>query len=463
MKINQTNAADTATELHVVCPADESTVASLPAASPKDVEQTMGRAQAAQTNWIGQDDAAIRSALEAAAAAIEEHSLELGSLVCAEMGRPAHLAQLEAVRAASWFQFYAHLNQPPLTTTRAGWEERRPLGVVVAITPWNYPLLTAAWKLAPALLARNAVVLKPSQYAPMAASRMIDIVNDYLPEGLVQVLIGGNELGARLVRHPVPRKVTLTGSTEAGRQVAVAAAATMKRLTLELGGNDAALVLHDCDVDTVADGIFEAAFRNNGQVCTAVKRVYVPRARHRAVVDALADRARAARVGDGRADDSVALGPVANLAQLRRVEDLVERSRAAGAQIAVGGHRREESGYFYPPTVVSTSRDDDPLVREEQFGPAVPVLAYDDLDEAVSRANDSEYGLGGSVWGSDHGAATATAARLEVGSSWVNSHGIVTPDLAFGGVALSGVGLENGLHGLESFQQIHTAFAPPPR
>jgi len=442
--------------LDVVGPADEEVIASLPIVRADEAEEALIASAAAQVEWAQLDTEVHRQQLDSIATVIEAHTDELGDLVCAEMGRPRRQARAEAARAAAWFRHYAAFDQRPPNQTTTGWEERRPLGLVVAITPWNYPLLTAAWKIAPALRAGNAVVLKPSPFAPLAAGRLVDLIGGVLPEGLVRAMVGGNQLGEFLVRHPVPRMVSLTGSIGAGRHVAASAASTMKRLTLELGGNDAAIVLPECEVDTVAAGVFETAFRNNGQVCTAVKRLYVHRESYEHIVDALVDRARAVNVGDGRQDDAVDLGPVANQPQLKRVDALVRASRAAGSTVLAGGERRDGSGYFYPPTIVGATSDQDPLVREEQFGPALPVVAYDSIDEAVRRANDTEFGLGGSVWGTDVATATATARRLEVGTAWVNAHGVVTPDLAFGGIRMSGLGSENGELGLESFQQVHT-------
>jgi acyl-CoA reductase-like NAD-dependent aldehyde dehydrogenase len=314
-------------------------------------------------------------------------------------------------------------------------------------------VLLAVWKLAPALLAGNTVVLKPSPLTPLTTLRLGELCRELLPPGVVNVISGGDDLGRRIVRHRVPRKITFTGSVSAGRSVAAAAGESIKRLTLELGGNDAALLLPGIDAGSVADDLIHAAFINSGQACNAVKRLYVHERDHAAVVEAVAERAAALRVGDGL-DEDCDLGPLINEAQLLRVAALVDNARAGGGTVVTGGRRLTRRGFFFAPTVVTGLEAGDRLVEEEQFGPVLPVIAYRDVDRAVDEINAGPFGLCGSVWSSDLEAATAVATRLDCGSAWVNQHLAMGPHLPFGGSKFSGIGTENGIAGLLEYTQL---------
>jgi acyl-CoA reductase-like NAD-dependent aldehyde dehydrogenase len=260
-----------------------------------------------------------------------------------------------------------------------------------------------------------------------------------------------------MTSHPVPRKISFTGSIETGKKVAMAAAPDLKRVTLELGGNDPAIVLDDADPAVVADGIFGGAFANNGQICSAIKRVYVPERMYDEVVEALASRARAVRVGDGTDADSK-LGPINNAPQFERVTELVADALAHGAHAAAGGKPMDRPGYFFEPTVLSGLSDGVRIVDEEQFGPALPVISYRDIDDAVERANGTHFGLSGSVWGTDTERATEIAGRLEAGTAWVNIHLAMGPQFPFGGFKWSGIGVENGPWGLHEFTDVQTMY-----
>jgi acyl-CoA reductase-like NAD-dependent aldehyde dehydrogenase len=278
-----------------------------------------------------------------------------------------------------------------------------------------------------------------------------------LPPGVLNVVSGGNELGAWMTAHPVPRKISFTGSVATGKHVAASAAPDLKRVTLELGGNDAAIVLDDADPAVIADGLYNAAFRNSGQICSAIKRVYVPQALHDDVVDALAERASAAKVGDGM-DPTSELGPINNLPQFERVKGLVADALAGGGRAAAGGAPLDRPGYFFAPTVLTGVSEGTGIVDEEQFGPALPVLTYRDVDEAVDRANATTFGLSGSVWSADPDRASAVASRLECGTAWVNTHLAVGPSQPFGGFKWSGLGVENGPWGLAGFTEIQVQY-----
>jgi acyl-CoA reductase-like NAD-dependent aldehyde dehydrogenase len=312
-------------------------------------------------------------------------------------------------------------------------------------------------KLAPALLAGNTVVLKPSPFTPLATLRLGELLRSVLPPGVVNVVSGSDALGAWMTEHPAVRKISFTGSVATGKRVAAAAAPDLKRITLELGGNDPAIVLDDADVSAVADGIFWGSFSNSGQICSAIKRVYVPRSLHGALVDALADRARAVKVCDGR-EEGAQLGPISTRPQFERVCELVRDALARGAKAAAGGAPLEGPGNFFAPTVLTNVEDGVRIVDEEQFGPALPVIAYRDLEDAVARANHTHFGLAGSVWSADADRAAKVASRLECGTAWVNTHLIQGPSQPFGGFKWSGIGVENGPWGLAGFYELQTLY-----
>jgi acyl-CoA reductase-like NAD-dependent aldehyde dehydrogenase len=326
---------------------------------------------------------------------------------------------------------------------------------VGAITPWNFPILLAVWKIAPALLAGNTVVIKPSPFTPLATLELGAALRDVLPAGALNVVSGGDELGSWITSHAVPRKISFTGSVATGKKVAAAAAPDLKRMTLELGGNDAAIVLPDVDPQAVAEKLFWGAFENTGQICSAIKRVYVHEDAYRPLVEKLAEHARAVKVGSGLEPDTQ-LGPLNNAPQFERVTELVNEARAAGASIEAGGDPLPGGGYFFAPTIVGDVAEGVRLVDEEQFGPALPVLTYRDVDDAIERANATPYGLSGSVWSGDTERAAELAGRLECGTAWVNKHLDIVPHAPFGGAKWSGIGVENGPWGLLGFTELQT-------
>jgi acyl-CoA reductase-like NAD-dependent aldehyde dehydrogenase len=395
--------------------------------------------------------------------ALDGHADELAGLLTAEQGKPLGAARYEVGETARWLRAAAALELPVQTILDDGAARaelrRRAIGVVAAITPWNYPLLLAGWKLGPALRAGNTVVLKPSPYTPLATLRLGEIVNEVLPSGVVSVVSGGDELGAWMTSHPAVGKVSFTGSVATGKKVMTSAADSLKRLTLELGGNDAAIVLDDADPEAIGKGLFWGAFINCGQICAGIKRIYVPEALHDDVVDVLAERARRVRVGPGT-QEGVHIGPIQNRPQFDRVRGLVADALADGASAAAGGAPLGEPGYFFAPTILTGAREGMRIVDEEQFGPAVPVLTYRTLDEAVDRANATRFGLSGSVWSSDLDHAAEVASRLDCGTAFVNDHLALDPGLPFGGSKESGLGVENGPWGLQEFTQLQVVHRP---
>jgi acyl-CoA reductase-like NAD-dependent aldehyde dehydrogenase len=444
----------------VVNPATGEVVAHAPDCSRSDVDEAFLTATGAFAGWAADEPARCR-AMRAAADAVEAAGERIAPVLTTEQGKPLAQALAEVRGAAAWLRYYADLQIAPqlIQDDEVARVEvvRRPLGVVAAIASWNYPVLIASWKLAPALRAGNTVVLKPSPYTPLATRMLCEEIDQFVPAGVVNLVTGGNDLGAWMTTHPVPRKVTFTGSTATGKRVAQAAASDLKRITLELGGNDAAIVLDDADPAAIAERLFTGAFRNSGQICTAIKRVYVAESIHDELVSALVERVSAAKVGDGIEPDTE-IGPLNNVPQLERVEELVAEALAAGGTAATGGFRPDRPGYFFAPTVVTDVAEGVRLVDEEQFGPALPVMRFRDVDEAVRRANATTYGLCGSVWSSDAERASAVAARLECGTTWVNTHLAVGPHQPFGGHKWSGIGVENGVAGLESFTDIQTQY-----
>lgn len=438
----------------VVNPATAEIFAQAPDCTQEQLDQAMSAALSAFNFWRRDDDAR-RSALRKAAEIIEANADSLVPLITSEQGKPLREASMEIENSCVWLRYYADLDLPRENVQHSDGSYveilRRPLGVVAAITPWNVPVLLATWKIAPALRAGNTVVLKPSPYTPLATLQLGELLLEAFPAGVLNVVSGADPLGAAMVAHPTPRKVAFTGSTDTGKKVAQTAAKDLKRITLELGGNDPAIVLPDADSERIADQIFQSSFANSGQICNAVKRIYVHERLHDDLVEALADHARGARVGDGH-DERTEIGPLNNLPQLARISELVDEAVAAGAVPVAGGRRLDRPGYFFTPTILSELDDGTRIVDEEQFGPALPVVRYRDVNDAIERANRSAYGLTASVWSNDIERAAQIAAEIDCGQASVNAHGNSgLPHLPFGGHKCSGIGVENGPWGLAEY------------
>jgi len=444
----------------VVNPATGAVFTQAPDCTRAQLDAAMESAQKAYRDWRTDEDAR-RDALRRVADALFGAAGDLGPVLTAEQGKPLAEASMEVLGAGVWFKYFADLELPRqvIQDDDTAFAEvlRRPLGVVAAITPWNFPLILASWKIAPALLAGNTMVLKPSPFTPLSTLKLGELLAGILPPGVLNVVSGGDELGQWMTSHPVPRKISFTGSVATGKHVAASAAPDLKRVTLELGGNDPAIVLDDVDPAVIADKLFWGAFQNNGQVCSAIKRVYVPERLYGEVVDALAERGRSVKVGEGTTE-GVQLGPINNRPQFDRVSELVADAVAGGATAVTGGKAVDGPGYFYEPTILSELSDGTRIVDEEQFGPALPVIAYRDLDDAVERANATHFGLSGSVWSADPERGAQVAARLECGTAWVNAHLALAPHQPFGGAKWSGIGVENGPWGLLGFTEIQVLY-----
>jgi acyl-CoA reductase-like NAD-dependent aldehyde dehydrogenase len=452
--------ATAAQSFEVDNPATGAVFACAPECSSDQLDEAMAAAHSCFQSWRN-DLPARQSALVRAAELLEARVDELADIITAEQGKPLSEALDEASGAASDLRYFAELLLPEVSlqddSELSVRVQRRAIGPVAAITPWNYPLAIAVAKLSTALAAGCTVVVKPSPYTPLSCLRFGEIVREAFPAGALSIISGGDQLGAQMSTHPLTRQISFTGSIETGKRIAATAAPDLKRIDLELGGNDAAVVLDDVDVALVADGVFEYAFSNCGQVCDAIKRVYAPERLYRQLVDALADRARAARLGDGR-DTSTTLGPLTNEQQRARISGLVGDAASAGARVVTGGRRPDGPGYFYEPTVLADLAGDERIVTEEQFGPALPIVSYRNLDDAIRSANDSRFGLGASVWSGDPERGAAIAPQLEAGTVWVNIHQGYVDGQPSSGMKWSGIGTEGGPWGLLGFtatQAIH--------
>jgi acyl-CoA reductase-like NAD-dependent aldehyde dehydrogenase len=448
----------------VIDPARGEPFAAAQAADAGHVDAAVAAARAAFPAWSARPDAERKALMHALADAIEQNMPELMELVTRETGKPLQGlnnvgAGMEVGGAIAWTRATASIDLAPEViqdNEQARVEvHRKPIGVVASITPWNWPLMIAIWHIIPAMRAGNTVVLKPSEYTPIATARFAELANAILPPGVLNFVTGAGEVGAALTSHPGVNKITFTGSTRTGKRIMETAAASLKRLTLELGGNDAGIVLRDVDPKTVAPKLFAAGFHNNGQTCACLKRLYVHDSIYDAVCEELATLASAVKVGEGR-DPQTQLGPLQNRAQLGIVQDLAADARASGGRFLSGGSARPGKGYFFEPAIVAGLTNGARLVDEEQFGPILPVIRYSDEEEAIRLANDNPNGLGGSVWSGDHARALEIAKRLECGTVWINEHGAIQPDAPFGGVKQSGIGVGFGKQGLEEFTTIQT-------
>lgn len=451
----QVAAAET---FEVINPATEEVCGEAPDCSREDLERAIAAAGRALPQWR-LDMGRRRQVLLDCADKLRAHADELAALLTMEQGKPLARAVNEIMGSAAWLSYTASLELPVevIKDDDSARVEvhRKPIGIVGAITPWNYPVMMAVWKFAPAILAGNTVVLKSSPYTPLATLAMARLLSDIIPPGVVNFLSGGDELGKWITAHPHIRKVTFTGSTAAGKHVAAAVAPDLKRMTLELGGNDPAIVFGSVDPQVVAQKLFTASFENCGQVCVAIKRIYLHESILEPVAQELVRLAGAAVIGNG-SDAATTIGPLNNRAQLRRVMQLADAARAAGGTFLSGGERPPGSGYFYPPTLVTGLDDANPLVAEEQFGPIVPLLSFRDTDEVIARVNNSDFGLAASVWSGDLDQARGVAAQLEAGTVWINQHLAMMPQAPIAGVKWSGVGVENGRWGLESYTELQT-------
>lgn len=440
----------------VINPATEEVLVECPRASKAQLDQAVAAAKAAFPGWAATPIEKRREAIVKMAETIERHADELARLLTSEQGKPLEDATGEVMGMAGFFRYLGSLELPMKVIEDSGERRveahRRPLGVVGCIIPWNYPLLILGFKLPPALLAGNTLVVKPAPTTPLSTLRFAELVAGILPPGVLNVITDANDLGGEMTRHPDVRKISFTGSTATGQKVMASAAETLKRITLELGGNDAAIVLDDADPKEMAPGVFEGAFQNSGQVCLAIKRLYVHESIYDQMCDELVRIANDTVVDDGL-KQGVKLGPLQNKMQYEKVKGFLEAARKDG-KIVAGGEAMDRPGYFIKPTIVRDIKEGARLVDEEQFGPVLPVIKYSDQDDVIRRANGTSYGLGASVWSSDKKRAHDVASRLEAGTVWINKHLDMAPHIPFGGAKQSGIGVEFAEEGLAEFTQL---------
>ena len=446
----------------VIDPAMGAPFADCPDATREELDRALAAAEGAFAGAWPHDEALRRRTLGAMSEALAGQADALGRLVSQEQGKPLTHAQNEVRGAARLLRICAEEPIPVEVLRDDGKLRvtvvRKPLGVAAAITPWNYPIATLAGKLGPALLAGNTVVAKPSPFTPLSSLELGTLFRALVPAGVLNVVGGSDEVGAWMTGDPRVRKISFTGSVPTGKKIMRAAAEDLKRVTLELGGNDPAVVLPDVDPAAVAERLFWGAFTNSGQICVAIKRLYVHETVYQPIVAALTELAGRVTMGAGLEAGSE-LGPINNRPQFERVQELVDDARRQGGKVVAGGAPLPRAGYFYPPTLVTDVGAGVRLVDEEQFGTALPIIAYRDLDDALGQANRTHYGLGGSVWTADVARGLELAQRLECGTAWVNQH-INTGALApFGGMKWSGIGRENGRWGLDEFSDLQVLSA----
>ncbi|HYJ21880.1 MAG TPA: aminobutyraldehyde dehydrogenase [Solirubrobacterales bacterium] len=447
--------------IDVVNPATEEVVASVPEAGAAGVDAAVASAAEAFDGWrrtVPKDRAA---ALFKLAAAIEEHAEEFAELESLDVGKPLAAARAEIVGSADKYRFYAGVGRsmggiaageykPGITSL----VRREPIGIVAALAPWNYPMALTAWKIAPALMAGNTVVLKPSPETPLTALLLGRVAAEVLPPGVLNVITGGAPSGAALAAHPDVGMVSLTGGTPTGRAVMEAASRTLKRVHLELGGKAPAVVFDDVDLERLVNGLRVGAFWNGGQDCTAASRLYVSSDRREEVAAAIAEMAAAITPEDPYENPGAALGPLVSVAHRERVHGFVARAADAGAEVLAGGEIGSGTGAFYRPTVVAGVEQDDEIVQREIFGPVISVLSYEDERQAIELANGVEYGLAASVWSADIDRAMRVATSIRAGTVWINDHGPTAVEMPFGGFKQSGQGRDLSIYAIEEHTEL---------
>jgi acyl-CoA reductase-like NAD-dependent aldehyde dehydrogenase len=441
--------------MDVINPATEEVITKCPRASEKQLNEAVAAAKAAFPAWSKTSIGERQKLLVKLADKFAARADEFARLLTQEQGKPLPDAQWEIGGTEAFIRYFASMDLPVevLENTQSKRVEihRKPLGVVGAITPWNFPVLIVSFKLPPALLAGNTVVLKPAPTTPLTTLLLGEIINEVFPAGVVNIITDQNDLGGLMTKHPDIAKISFTGSSATGKKVMASVADTLKRLTLELGGNDAAIVLDDAKPKTVAPGIFSGAFTNAGQVCLAIKRLYVHESIYDEMCDELGKLAKNAVVGDGL-QQGTTMGPLQNKMQYEKVKGFLEDAKKNG-KIVAGGVVPDQPGFFIAPTIVRDIAEGTMIVDEEQFGPILPVIKYKDESDVVRRANNTQYGLGGSVWTSNIERGKKIAEQIESGTVWVNNHLDLAPHIPFGGAKQSGIGTEFGQDGLEEFTQ----------
>lgn len=452
-------AANSPVRFEALNPATEEVIADVPDASRDQLDAAVAAARRAFPTWSTRPESERQVLVAKIGDAIQAHAEVFMRLLTLEQGKARAGAEWEIGGSSMWCSEIAKQSLPvhfaENSEGRTVETRRTPLGVVGGITPWNFPVLLAVWKIAPALAAGNTMVLKPSPYTPLCTLKLGELLRDILPPGVLNVVSGGNELGEWITSHPGINKVSFTGSTATGRKIMQSAAVNLKRITLELGGNDPAIVMPDVDVPETAKQLFWAAFQNSAQFCVAAKRLYIHEDIYEKLAEALVDYAKTVKVGDG-SQQGVDLGPIQNRMQFEKLKTLLADARDHGHHFMLGGEVGEGPGYFVPVTIIDNPPEDSRVVVEEAFGPVLPLLKFRDVEDVIQRANATEYGLAASVWSRDTEQARKIAERIEAGTVWVNEIHSFSPHVAFGGHKQSGIGIENALDGLAEYTNAQT-------
>ena len=441
--------------LDVVNPATEQVIAQVPACGKDELDRAVDAARVAFESWRKTTPEERQKVVLGIAAAIKDNADELFRLLTSEQGKPHAQAQQEIYGAAGLAKAQAGLTLDDVINqdddTRLSRTRRVPVGVVGGIVPWNFPIMMAIQKIVPALVAGCTIVLKPSPFTPLTTLRIAELIKDVVPKGAVNIITGEDSLGPLITEHPGIDKITFTGSTATGKKIMEGAARDLKRITLELGGNDASIVLPDADVEKVAEQLFWSSFSNAGQVCIAAKRIYIHEDIYDDLSKAIAEYAKGVTVGDG-SQQGTGVGPIQNRKQFERVCDLIQDAKDNGYSFLTGGDTDPSgTGYYVPITILDNPPEDARIVAEEQFGPVMPLMKFSSVDEAIARANASEYGLAGAIWSKDTDAAVEIAEQLETGTVWINEFMHLSPLAPFGGHKQSGFGAEYGIDGLKEF------------
>ena len=441
--------------LEVLNPATEQVVGRVPSCGKEELDSAVAAARRAFTQWKKTTAEERQQVVQGIAAAIKENADELYRLLTSEQGKPHAQAQQEIYGAAGLAAAQSTLTLDDVINqdddTRLSRTRRVPVGVVGGIVPWNFPIMMAIQKIVPALVAGCTIVLKPSPFTPLTTLRVAELIKDVVPAGTVNIITGEDTLGPLITEHPDIDKITFTGSTATGKKIMEGASGDLKRITLELGGNDASIVLPDADVQKVAEQLFWSSFSNAGQVCIAAKRIYIHEDIYDDLSKAIADYAKTVVVGDG-SQQGTGVGPIQNKKQYERVLDLIQDAKDNGYKFLTGGDKDPSgTGYYVPITILDNPPEDARIVAEEQFGPVLPLMKFASVDEVIERANNSESGLAGAVWTKDTDKGVELAEQLETGTVWINEFMQLSPFAPFGGHKQSGFGAEYGIDGLKEF------------
>lgn len=441
--------------LEVLNPANEQVVGRVPAAGKDELDRAVAAARRAFKSWKKTSHEERQQVIQGIAAAIKANADELFRLLTTEQGKPHAQAQQEIYGAAGLAAAQSTLTLDDVVNqdddTRLSRTRRVPVGVVGGIVPWNFPIMMAIQKIVPALVAGCTIVLKPSPFTPLTTLRIAELIKDVVPAGTVNIITGEDTLGPLITGHPDIDKITFTGSTATGKKIMEGAAGDLKRITLELGGNDASIVLPDADVEKVAEQLFWSSFSNAGQVCIAAKRIYIHEDIYDDLSKAIAEYAKTVVVGDG-SQQGTGVGPIQNKKQYERVLELIQDAKDNGYKFLTGGDKDPSgTGYYVPITILDNPPEDARIVAEEQFGPVMPLMKFESVDEVIERANNSEYGLAGAVWTKDTDKGVEIAEQLETGTVWINEFMQLSPFAPFGGHKQSGFGAEYGIDGLKEF------------